>query len=502
VRAGNMPRTLTTHMAAIIETEQATDAAPRQARAPRRGASARMRILGWYVSLLAIALTGTFIVQRAFLIERDEAAIDEALDQEVGEFTQLASGIDPNTGEPFGTDVASVFDVFLERNVALRDEAVITVVDGAPYKADTLGATLAATPIMQEWAEITQPARRDAETTAGPIRYLAVPMIFENEVRGVFVVAILKGDRMQAVDEAVRVGVLVAGSIFLLATAIAWFAAGSVLKPLRSLRATAQSISDTDLSQRIPVEGDDEIADLGRTFNSMLDRVEAGFGSQRRFIDDAGHELRTPITIIRGHLELMGDDPQEQAQTVDMVTDELDRMTRIVDDLLDLAKAAQGDFIQPSTINLGELTRDLALKAGAFGDRTWEVEAAPDIVIQADRHRLTQAAMNLMRNALEHTPPTAATRIGASADNGTARLWVGDDGPGIPVEEQDRLFDRFARGRAGRRTTGGAGLGLAIVKAIAEAHDGVVTVDSAPGRGTVFTISFPVAPNPNGGSTR
>ncbi|MDQ3782477.1 MAG: ATP-binding protein, partial [Actinomycetota bacterium] len=130
--------------------------------------------------------------------------------------------------------------------------------------------------------------------------------------------------------------------------------------------------------------------------------------------------------------------------------------------------------------------------ASALSDRAWVVEEAADTVIHADRHRLNQAAMNLMRNALEHTPASAATWIGSSTGNGTARLWVRDDGPGIPVEEQGRLFDRFARGKVGRRTTGGAGLGLAIVKAIAEAHRGRVSVDSAPGRGTVFTISLPV----------
>ena len=483
-------------MATTVETEKTTAPATGPKRPVRRTATARVRILGWYVSLLAVALVGAFIVQRAFLLDRQDAAIDDALDQELGEFSQLAAGLDPETGEPFGTDVASLFDTFLDRNVAFEDEAVVTIVAGEPYKADALGATLAATPTMDEWLDITEPVRRDVETTLGPLRYLAVPMTSGDTVEGVFLVAILKAERMAEVDDAVRIGALVAGSIFLLASVIAWFAAGTILKPLRSLRSTAQAISDTDLTERIPVEGDDEITDLGRTFNSMLDRLEAGFASQQRFVDDAGHELRTPITIVRGHLELMGEDPREREETIELVTDELDRMTRIVDDLLDLAKAEQEGFLRPGPINLGDFIRDLHLKTEVLSPRHWVVEEAPDTMINADRHRLTQAMMNLMRNAVEHVPPTATASIGARIEHDWARLWVADEGPGIPLEEQSRLFDRFARGEMGRRTTGGAGLGLAIVKAIAEAHGGGVAVDSAPGEGTVFTISFPANSHP------
>jgi signal transduction histidine kinase len=480
-------------MAATIETTRAGDEAETIRRPVRRTATARMRILGWYVVLLAIALVGTFVVQRAFLLNREDAAINEALDQEVEEFSQLAAGIDPATGRPFGTDVSSLFDTYLDRNVALPDEAVVTIVDGEPYKADTLGAGLAATPVMGEWVGVDETERRDVETTAGPLRYLAVPVTSGDEVHGVFVVAILKADRTAAVNEAVRIGMVTAGSIFLLASVIAWFAAGAILKPLRTLRATAQTITDVDLTQRIPVEGDDEIADLGRTFNSMLDRLEAAFASQRRFIDDAGHELRTPITIVRGQLELMGEDPQEREETVALVTDELDRMTVIVNDLLDLAKAEQAGFLKPAPMGLTDFMSSLIAKTEAISARDWTVEQTPDVVIQADRHRLTQAMMNLMRNAAEHAPPGAPVSIGADVHGETARLWVRDGGPGIPPDEQARLFDRFSRGEMGRRTTGGAGLGLAIVKAIAEAHGGSVEVDSAPGRGTVFTMSIPAS---------
>jgi signal transduction histidine kinase len=146
------------------------------------------------------------------------------------------------------------------------------------------------------------------------------------------------------VNEAVSVAIVVMIAVLSVTSVFAWIVAGRVLAPLRLLTETAHLISESDLTRRIPVQGIDEISELTITFNEMLDRLQAAFASQRDFINDAGHELRTPITIIRGHLELLGDDPQERRETVELVTDELDRMSRFVDDLLLLAKAEQPNF--------------------------------------------------------------------------------------------------------------------------------------------------------------
>src|SRR5690606_1250325 len=198
---------------------------------------------------------------------------------------------------------------------------------------------------------------------------------------GVFVVAILMDKRLAQVDDVLRIGALVYGSIFVIASAVAWVAAGGVLRPLRLLDETAQSISETDLSQRIDVEGDDEVAALATTFNHMLDRLEDAFAVQRRFVDDAGHELRTPITVIRGQLELLADDPDERKATIALVTAELDRMSRIVEDLLALAKAEHTDFINRHPVDLSEFVTDLALKGSSLGDRSIEVEEAQPAVV-------------------------------------------------------------------------------------------------------------------------
>jgi signal transduction histidine kinase len=242
------------------------------------------------------------------------------------------------------------------------------------------------------------------------------------------------------------------------------------------------------------VRGRGEIAQLTSTFNEMLDRLEAAFVTQRRFIDDAGHELRTPITIIRGHLELIGDDSEEREEVRRLVLDELDRMSRMVEDLLLLSRAGQPNFLDPHPIDVGEFTEEIAAKSRALSrKRRWQMAESAPVVLVADRQRLTQALMNLADNAVTHSNADSTITLGSRAAEDTVYFWVKDDGPGIGLTDQQRIFERFARGRSGRRPTEGAGLGLAIVKAIVEAHGGKVNVTSAPGEGSTFTLALPIS---------
>lgn len=478
----------------MVSTETET---PATSNRRRRSSSVRVRILGWYVALLAISLIAALFLQRTFLLAQAEADAEEALDQEVMELEALVGGVDPATGEPFGENISAIFDTFLARNVPLEGEGLITFVNGTIYKTDVTGARIARVPAAEGWATLADSERGVFDNSElGEVHYLAVPVVGE-QAGGVFVVSVIMESRFAAVDDVIRLGAAVYGSIFLLASALAWVAAGRILRPLTDLSETAMSITDTDdLSKRIEVDGDDEIAELGRTFNSMLDRLDQAFTSQQRFIDDAGHELRTPITIIRGNLEVMGDDAAERADTVALVTDELDRMSRIVDDLLDLAKAEQPDFIQTAPMDLGEFTNDLVAKASALDDRSWKVDGSDHVVVEADRHRLNQAMMNLIRNAVEHTPPGTKVRIGSRLDwRGNVHLWVRDEAEPIPEPDRERIFDRFSRVETERRKTEGAGLGLAIVAAIAEGHGGKVTLDCPDDGGNLFSITIPSAPS-------
>jgi signal transduction histidine kinase len=260
-----------------------------------------------------------------------------------------------------------------------------------------------------------------------------------------------------------------------------------------------RTISATDFGERVPVRGRDQVAQLASTFNEMLDRLEASFASQRRFVDDASHELKTPLTIVRGHLELLDEDaPEEREATLSLVMDELDRMARIVEDLLLLANHGRPDFLALGAVDVGSLSEELHAKAKALAPRDWVLEERGRGTIVADRHRLTQAVIQLAQNAAQHAHGGAPIALGSRVADGEARLWVRDHGPGIRPEEQEAIFERFRRG--GTIRVDGAGLGLSIVKAIAEAHDGRVELESRFGEGTTFTVVIPTGHALNGGA--
>jgi two-component system, OmpR family, sensor kinase len=322
------------------------------------------------------------------------------------------------------------------------------------------------------------------------VRYTVVPVEVEGDRRSAQLVAASFRDVERAeVDESILVLVLVAVGALVVAGGAGWLVAGRVLAPVRTVRTTAERISATDLTRRIQVRGRDDIASLARTFNSMLDRLEGAFDTQRRFLDDAGHELRTPITVIRGHLEVMTEDPEERASTMGLILSELDRMKRIVDDLVLLAKAGHPNFLELSEVELSELTVEVVAKARVLGDRQWRVAALSEETLLADGERLTQAMTQLAQNAVAHTRPGDLIEFGSAVRDRRVDLWVRDTGSGVDDEVRERIFERFTRGEGEARE--GAGLGLAIVASIAEAHGGRVQLDSSSAHGAKFTLDLP-----------
>jgi signal transduction histidine kinase len=480
---------LTTTMTTTT-TGATTGATMTERRRPRLGV--RGRVLGSFVALVAGATSVGLLIQRAVLLERLDREVDASLEQERTELEQLAGGNNPATGQPFGADVVAIFDTFMRRNVPVEGEVYLTFVAGAPYQSTPAPMRLDQDP---EWgpylASLTTGERGTLTTEAGPVRYLAVPLNFQGRTHGVLVVANFVRGEQEEIESNFRVEAVVSAGVLLVASGVAWLVAGRVLRPVRKLTETAESISDTDLTRRIPVEGDDEIARLARQFNEMLDRLAAAFAAQRAFVDDAGHELRTPITIVRGNLELMGDDPDERRETLGLVTEELDRMARIVDDLLLLAKAEQPDFVRPEPVEVTDLTTDLLVRARTLGDRDWRVDACAPGIVNADRQRVTQAMLNLARNAVDHTADGDQVALGSEWQRNELRLWVRDRGPGIDPAERERIFERFARSGGVHRRSDGAGLGLAIVRSVADAHGGRVELDSRPGAGATFTLVLP-----------
>jgi two-component system, OmpR family, sensor kinase len=470
-------------------------------RARRRlRSSITLRILVSFAALMAVATVVSVLLVREVLLAGLDDRIDAALVQESRELDRLAErGIDPETGEPFGTRVRNVLEVFLERNVPARNEAFLTFVGGQPYERsrNVLPYRLDEDEaLVERWSSITETDAGAVETPGGTVRYLARPIIADGDVKAVFVAAVFQDLEAEEIEPAVRAAALVGVAALLIGSLLAFLLARRIIKPVQAVEATARSISESDLSRRIDVSGDDEIAHLAKTFNDLLERLERAFGAQRAFVDDAGHELRTPITIIRGQLELLSEDPQQRRRAIELVTGELDRMGRMVNDLLLLAKAQQPEFLELDLVDVGSLTREVAEKGAMLGDRRWRVDVVAEGGLVGDRQRLAQALIELMKNAVDHTEAEDEIVLGSRIDDGRARFWVRDSGPGIPPEMRERIFDRFSR--VGSRQSDGAGLGLAIVRTIAEGHGGRVWVDSEVEEGTTFTIEVPVNQDPAG----
>jgi two-component system OmpR family sensor kinase len=457
-------------------------------------AGLRARILASFVALLALTTVASVLVTREVLLIRLDQRIGAELVQESAELRRLASGNDPETGERFGARTSRIFRVFLQRNVPSQNEAFITFVKGRPFLRSTSAVPYRLDrdrALVARWAGLRETDRGSVATPAGRVEYLALPLgVKGGPATGVFVAAIFRDRAKGEADAAVRAAGIAGITLLLLGSLLAWRLADRVVRPVAALTRTARSISETDLSSRIPVRGRDEVAQLADTFNAMVGRLEVAFDSQRRFMNDAAHELRTPLTIVRGHVELLEDDPDPRQETLALVTDELDRMRRIVDDLLVLANEQRPDFLSLSTVDVEKLTDELYAKMGALAPREWVLEARGQGVIVADRQRLTQAVMQLAQNAARYAEAEPIA-VGSSVADGEASIWVRDNGPGIPLEDQPTIFERFRRG-SGRDRSDGSGLGLAIVKTIAQAHGGRVELYSRPGGGSLFTVVIPV----------
>ncbi|WP_370328361.1 ATP-binding protein [Euzebya sp.] len=458
--------------------------------------SLRVSLLVWVIAILALTVLATVIAIRAVLLERTDARSEQEMAQEVEELRALAAGNDPQTGAAFGGDAERVLEVFFDRNIPLRHEVMFGFVGDRLVRAsgeDRHVALAHDDGLQQLWTASSSTTRAAVDTAEGPLDYVAVPLRDADGARaGTFVVGVFAEAARSAVDDIAGTAWLVGGLALLSGTALAIGLSGRVLGPVRLLSDTAQHISERDLSSRIPVEGDDELAQLTRVVNGMLDRLEDAFAEQRQFLDDTGHELRTPLTIIRGHLEVTAATPEEWPAVRELVLDEVARMQRIVEDLVLLAKAARPDFLRLGAVDVATLTREVQAKSRALaGDVRWLDGPVADVEAVADRQRLTQAAVQLAQNAATHCPAGTAVTIGSDADDDEVRLWVADDGPGIPAADQERIFDRFDRGGARRSDVDGSGLGLAIVRAVAVAHGGRVDLDSRPGEGSRFTIALP-----------
>jgi signal transduction histidine kinase len=449
------------------------------------------RMLALFLALLALwAVVSLALLQNA-LDQRLDSRVDQELTEEISDFGRLAAVQRPASGQFTHAGLERLFDKMLARNTVGDGESLLTFIDGRPYRATAAELIDSLRGMAERWAALRHAAH--GEVSAGELRfrYLARPVNGAAQLDGVIVVLSSVGREHREIDDAVKVTGVTKFCLLVVAALLAWLLARRLLAPVRKLTEAARNATESDLTQRIPTtSGRDEVAELARTFNAMLDRLDAAFASQRRFLNDAGHELRMPLAVVMGHLELVTDDPEDRRQTMELVKDELGRMDRIVDELLTLAKAERPDFLWLEEIQTDALLEEVLDKVRPLARRDWRFEGTASEPIAADKQRMVQAVMNLVDNAMRATKEYDTIAIGAAADGDEVRIWVRDTGPGIELEQRERIFDRFARGPDEPRGDGGSGLGLAIVRAIAEAHRGRVELDSSA-LGSTFTLVLP-----------
>jgi heavy metal sensor kinase len=334
----------------------------------------------------------------------------------------------------------------------------------------------------------------------GKLRVLTEPIVFGGARIGTFRVA----DPLTSVDQALESlrnrFIAVGLGALVLSVIIAIWLANLISRPLRRMAAVASAVDSGDLSHRIDYSGDDEVGVLAEAFNHMLDRLEEGFRLQRDFVSDASHELRSPLTVLRGRIEQLSDhagDREAVATEAHELMREVRRMERLTEDMLTLAKAERGGLVQRRRVPIDDFVEDLRRDLPLLGPRHYNVESSVHGDLEADPDRLAQVLRNLVTNAVRHTSADGHIGISIGSENGTAVFAVSDDGTGIEPDQLGRIFDRFHRTDEGRsRAEGGSGLGLAIARAIVEAHGGSIAAESPPGDGATIRFSIP-GYNPN-----
>ncbi|WP_029144568.1 sensor histidine kinase [Microbacterium luticocti] len=482
-----------------------------------RPISARTRILG---AILAVACVGlsvvggvTFVVQR----ERVLSGIDERLRAQVDVLRTVAGDDDPAEVTGAGTatttatedldidDYSSVDDYLhaaVARLVPAQNEASVAVVDGTPrYRPETLsgfdisGDTALIDRAVAEAEQHGKAVRGTAVTPTGSLRYIAVPVSMPGDPdTGVYIRAVDLDEELRPVTASATTYAIAALITLAAIGGVGWFVAGRLLSPIRHLRDTADAITIDDLGARIPTQGNDDISDLTRTVNSMLDRLEGSVDVQRQLLDDVRHELKTPITIVRGHLELMdAADPADVANIRSLGIAELDRMTRLVEDIDLLATVEGGEQFAMREVDIASLSRRVGELVAVIPGHDWRLADVASVTVHADPDRLLQAWLQLADNAAKYTPTGSPVEVGSTVDGAEVRLWVRDHGTGIAPAARHRIFRRFDRA-GGKRSVGGSGLGLAIVDAIVRAHGGSCDVTDTPGGGATFTIRVPLRP--------
>jgi signal transduction histidine kinase len=427
---------------------------------------------------VVLVLAGLFIYLR---VNSDlDQAIDKGLSSRADDVAALVTQADSGLAEGGSGRLVETTESFAQ---VLRSNG--TVYDSTP------GATVPALD-PSEIRGLTGPQIFDQRTVSGiegQARLLASPVSAQG-MRLVVVVGSSVADREEALDGLVRAFALGGPIVVLLVSGAGYLLASLGLAPVEAMRRRADKVTLARSGERLPLPvANDEIRRLGETLNAMLARLEDSFERERAFVADASHELRTPLAVLKAELEVTlrggGYDDQVEA-ALRVAVEEVDQLARLADDLLLIARGEDGGLgVKLERVNLRELLTTIAepfRERAAADDRSIEVDAPVDLAAAVDPFRVRQAIANLIDNALRHGSGRVSVR--ARRDAGELVLTVADEGPGFSEEFAGKAFERFSRADASRGR-GGSGLGLAIVRAVARAHGGEASIESAGGKALV-----------------
>ena len=471
---------------------------------PTRTVTIGTRVMWAIVLVAGIALVMCGAIVWALGLSSVSADATNRLEHSRDRIRQLAADRqDPSSGQPL-EDVSAVLRTHIQRTAEGRGEAELGFVGtDASTKLTWVSADNVSFRPEQDKELLTRVSSQAAasesviETVRTPTssyRVLVVPLQGSAQ-RGALVHVI---DLKVAESQLRRtMAFYAAAAVFTVAlvTGLAWFAVERLLRPIEQLRRATESIGEEDLTTRVPVKGRDDLTALAAAVNRMLDRVQTSVEAQRNLLDDVGHELRTPIAVVRGHLELTDpSDPEDVRQTQLLAIDELDRMGMLVDDLILLAKSVQSDFVTPADTDVAELTELVFDKSLALGERRWKMESAAFTRAMVDPTRITQAWLQLVANAVRYSEHCSTVSLGSAVRDGHLQMWVRDEGIGIAPEDIDLVRQRFKRTAGAQKLASGTGLGLSIVETIVAAHGGRLDILSEVGRGSVFTMVIPLRP--------
>lgn len=471
----------------------------------------RRRLAFWYTVALGITVVA---FGGALYLERGQSSLRE-LDRRLGLESDLANRWLVESYRVLGRLVSGTTSSSLDPGIsayleAFRDYLILADTAHNLVALSGITRTLSAAQLEALSAPLrTLSGRRKAGTLdigapLGSVRYLASRVDSAGPGIGGLLVATPTEDVVFGPAALLQSMLVIAPIVLLCSAALGWWLASTSVQPLLGIMDELKAITDgRSLHRRlaVPLSGD-EISRLVVTLNGMLARLEQSFASLRRFTADASHELKTPLMVLRTGVErglVHPQTPQEVLQSLDETLDQINQMTEMVDNLLTLARADEGRApLALEESDLRDLVADVSETAGMLGEDA-KVQVTTDIPdspvrLPVDRHRIRELLLNLVTNAIKYTPAGGTIGLSLTDAEAAATLMVSDTGVGIAPGDLPHIFDRFWRADPARSRTGeraGTGLGLAITKWIAEAHGGTITVQSRPGRGTVFTVRLP-----------